>query len=255
MGGPISLELDGRRVLVVGASSGIGSAIADAAMAAGAHVALAARRVDRLETLIAAASGSGRGRGVAVACDVREPGSVAPAVARAIDALEGLDAVVYATGVNHLALLEHTTPDAWELLFETNVVGAALVTAAALPALRSSRRAPRVGLCSSHSVPDPWPGLVAYAATKAALDTMIHGWRTEEPSVSFTRIVVGPTMTPMAEAWDPAVAAEFFARWDAEGRFVDVDPVEPALVAGEVLRWLADPAPPHDLVMPNAGTH
>jgi NAD(P)-dependent dehydrogenase (short-subunit alcohol dehydrogenase family) len=251
------VDLEGTRLLLVGASSGIGEATALAAIHAGASVALAARRVHRLEETLAAVDGAAPGRGVAVSCDVRSPSSIDHAVAQAVEDLGGLDAVIYATGVNHLALLEETSADAWREQFETNVVGASLVTAAALPALRSSSSATpasraRIGYLSSHSVPHPWPGLVSYAATKAALETMIQGWRTEEADVTFTRIVIGPTITPMAEAWDRDRAAAFFARWDAERRLVGLDPVAPALVAGEIVAWLADPAATDDLFMPNS---
>jgi len=249
--------LAGRTIVVVGASSGIGAATARAALDAGARVALVARRVERLDEIVAARQPAARDRAATIACDVRDPSSV-EAMARAVDELGDADAVLYATGVNHLGLLETTTSEQWRVLFETNVVGASLVTSALLPALRSARareRAPRVGFLSSHSVPAPWSGLVAYAATKAALETMVRGWRAEVPDVVFARIVIGPTMTPMAEGWDPGLAAEFFARWEREGNFVGVEPVTPDAVAVELVRWLAERAPAAEVVMPNADPH
>jgi len=240
-------------MLIVGASSGIGAAAGRAAIHAGASVALAARRVDRLEALVAStASETAGGHSFVVACDVRSPDSVAAAIDRAVDELSGLDTVLYATGITHLAPLAETSADDWQALFETNVVGAALVTVAALPALRAASGRARVGYLSSHSVPQPWPGLVAYAASKAALETMIQGWRTEAPDVAFTRIVVGPTMTPMADDWDPTRASEHFERWNREERLAGIEPVAPEAVAAEILGWLADPKPADDLVMPNA---
>jgi NAD(P)-dependent dehydrogenase (short-subunit alcohol dehydrogenase family) len=255
MGDRSRADLSGDRIVVVGASSGIGAASARAAVEAGARVAFVARRRGRLDDLIASLDAVDRDRAMAIACDVRDPSSVAAAMAAAVEGLGGLDAVLYAVGVNHLGLLEATTSEQWRVLFETNVVGASLVTSAVLPALRSARaagRSPRVGFLSSHSVPAPWSGLVAYAATKAALETMVQGWRVEVPEVVFARIVIGPTMTPMAEAWDPVLAAGFFDRWEREGNFVGVDPVTPEAVAIELIRWLADPSPVSDLLMPNA---
>jgi len=246
-------DLATRRLLIVGASSGIGAATARAAIHAGAAVVLAARRVERLEALVSsAASATARGHGIAVPCDVRSPDSIAAAIDRAVDELSGLDTVLYATGITHLAPLAETRTDDWRALFETNVVGAALVTAAALPALRRASERGRVGYLSSHSVPQPWPGLVAYAATKAALETMIQGWRTEAPDVVFTRIVIGPTMTPMADGWDPTRAREHFERWNREERLAGFEPVAPEAVAAAILGWLADPNPADDVAMPNA---
>ena len=86
-------ELDGRRVLVVGASSGVGRATGLGAAARGARVAFAARREEALSDAVAAA-----GEGcVALTCDVRQPDECEQVVRQAVDKLGGLDGVVYAT--------------------------------------------------------------------------------------------------------------------------------------------------------------
>lgn len=232
--------------MVAGASAGIGRATAMALAAAGADVAALARRPDVLDEVVVQAAADGHlGSIVAIACDVRDDRACRAAVADAADRLGGIDAVVYATGVNHLAPLAETTTDDWRRLFETNVVGAASVVAGALPALRASRG--RVALLSSDSVADPWPGLGAYAATKSALETVTAAWRSEEPDVTFSRVVIGPTLTGMAEAWDPERSAAMFERWHAEGRFEGVDPQPPEVVAAELVAWVAAVDPPVEL--------
>lgn len=236
-------DVSDRRVLVVGASTGIGRSTVVALARAGARVVASARRGHLLDDVVAEAGEHAR----AVPADVRDAGSVEHLVATAVGHLGGLDALVYATGVNHLAFLEDTEPEDWQRVLETNLVGAALVTRAALGALRAEGG--RVAFLSSHSVPDPWPALGAYAASKAALDTMIAAWRPEVPEVTFTRLVVGPTITGMAEAWDAELSARMFDRWAAEGRFEGIVPVEPEVVAEVVRRWLADPHPPEDIDM------
>lgn len=230
-----------QRLLVVGASKGIGRSVALAAARAGAAVVVSARDEARLDEVVA----EGGDAVEAIPADVRDPDAVAALVATALDRLGGLDAVVYATGVNHLAFLADTDHRHWQLVLETNLVGAALVTRAALDALRGSGG--RIAYLSSHSVPDPWPGLGAYVASKAALDTMIESWRREEPAVAFTRVVVGPTITGMAEAWDPELSAQLFDRWADEGRFEGITPVLPEVVAGVLLSWLAGPRPAPDI--------
>ena len=201
MVGGIGIQtLAGRRVLVVGASSGIGREVVLAATRAGARVALAARRYDHLQEVAAEAAEVGD-EAVALQCDVRKPIACELAVQAAVQQLGGIDVVVFATGINRLAWLAETSVDAWRDLVDTNLIGAALVTQAVLPHLRDTHG--RIGYLSSHAVARPWPGLGAYAATKAALDTMVAGWRVEEPDVAFTRFVVGPTVTGMADAWDP----------------------------------------------------
>ena len=246
-------RLDGQRVLVVGASSGIGRALVGAAARAGALVAGVARRAAVLDEVVAEC-GPVRTPAIGLPCDVRDPAAVTAMAAELGDRLGGLDAVVYATGVTHLARLADTSVATWRLLFETNVVGAALVVAAVGPlrhrdaGARSGPAGPgRVAVLSSHSVPDPWPALGAYAVSKAALDELVLAWRAELPGGIFARVVVGPTLTPMADGWDPLVAGAMFEEWAVSGRLGQHEPVAPEVVADALVGWLADPEPPLDL--------
>lgn len=195
---PLSIDLSGRRVLVVGASSGVGRALGLRAAEAGARVAFAARRADRLE---AAAREAGRDC-IAVRCDVREEASCRAALRAVQDTFGGLDALIYATGLSPLAMLESASADEWHEVLAANVVGASLVTAAALEALRASQG--RAVYISSYSVRQPLPGLGLYRVSKVALDALIECWRMEHPDVDFTRVVVGNTGgTDFAAAWAP----------------------------------------------------
>jgi NAD(P)-dependent dehydrogenase (short-subunit alcohol dehydrogenase family) len=91
---------------------------------------------------------------------------------------------------------------------------------------------------SSHSVPDPWPGLGAYAASKAGLETLVRAWAGEEPAVRFQTYVVGPTMTAFADGWDDDLTAELMPQWQAAG-LLDVTQVRTAeAVAEEVVAVL-----------------
>ena len=176
-------SIQSRRLLVVGASSGIGREIGLQAARHGAAVAFAARRAELLEE---AAEQAGE-RGIAVPCDVRDAEAVAAAIATVVDRLGGLDTVVYATGASPLAPLPDADAELWRGALETNVLGAALVLRAALPHLRAAEQ-PRIAVLSSHSVDDPWPGLVPYVVSKAALDKFVEGWRTEITDVPMIRM-------------------------------------------------------------------
>ncbi|MCX7619355.1 MAG: SDR family oxidoreductase [Acidimicrobiales bacterium] len=236
--------MEGRRVLVVGASSGIGRAVAVLAVAAGAQVAIAARRFDLLREVVATVSPESRDRLVPFQVDVRSEVSVALMTDAAVHALGELEIVVYSAGITHLAPLAITSADDWRRVLETNVVGAALVTRAVLPALVETSqvkgRPGRIAFLSSHSVGGQWAGLGAYVSSKAALDEMVSVWAAEHPQVFFTRIVVGPTLTGMADGWDPECAEEFFARWAAEGRFEAHEPEPPEKVAARIVAWMQD---------------
>ena len=207
-------RLAGRRILVIGASSGIGRALGPALAAEGARVALAARRRDLLEEIARDLPGDA----VALHCDVREPASCEAAVADAVMALGGLDALVFATGRAVLLPIAEAEAPVWNEIFETNVVGASLVTKAALPHLERTRG--RALYLSSISASDrpPRRGLGLYVVSKAALNRMIEVWQEENRSVSFTRLDVGDTgATEMAAGWDMTAGSEYVQEWIARG--------------------------------------
>jgi len=203
--------LTGLRLLVVGASSGIGMAVGVRAAERGASVAFAARRTERLEEAVARAGADS----LAITCDVCDDQQCTNTVVRAAEHFGGLDAVVYASGISPLTRSHETTGDLWRRVVTTNIVGAAIVTNAALPYLQESHG--RMVFLGSSSVGRPYPGLVAYATSKAALHEMARGLRNEYPWLRLTTFVVGPTMSEFADDWDPDLAVEMFTRWSAEG--------------------------------------
>lgn len=213
-----------RRVLVVGASSGIGASVAKLLESTGWSVAGAARRPE----LVPAS--------VQLTCDVRDPAACTSLVDDAVRALGGLDGLVYAAGSSPLRPLAETTADEWDDVLRTNLVGAALVTAACAPHLVAARGG--AVFLSSHSVPAPWPGLGAYAASKAGLEALVKAWTAEQPGVRFAAYAVGPTFTNFAAGWDLELAAEYGPRWQRDG-LVDVAAVrQPDEVAAEVVALL-----------------
>ena len=218
------------RTVIVGASSGLGRSIATGLGQRGATVALLARRLDRL---VDAAKEAGPGA-LAIVCDVTDDQSCKAAIEEAADGLGGIDALVYATGVGPLGRLVDISGETWRHTFDTNVVGAALITAAAIPHLTESRGVAGYLSSISASLTPPWPGLGAYATSKAALDTMVEAWRNEHPAVGFTRIIVGDCAggegasgTEFANGWDWDIAAEFHPIWQARnyltGSLMEVD--------------------------------
>jgi NAD(P)-dependent dehydrogenase (short-subunit alcohol dehydrogenase family) len=213
----LTLDLSGRRVLVVGASSGVGRAVGELASRAGAHVALAARRTERLALAAAALRDAGH-RAEAVACDVTREAEVGRAVAEARERLGGLDAFVYAAGISPLQLLAEASQGDWRAVLDVNLIGASLVTAAALPALRESHgRAVYVG---SYSERQNLPGISLYSVSKGALSALIAAWRMEHPEVDFTKVVLGNTAgTEFARAWGRERTLAISKLWVERGLF------------------------------------
>jgi NAD(P)-dependent dehydrogenase (short-subunit alcohol dehydrogenase family) len=208
------------RAVVVGASSGLGRCIGVGLAHRGADVALLARREERLASAAADAGPTA----VAVRCDVTDPDSCRTAVEQAADKLGGIDAVVYAAGVGHLTRLVDADKQTWHAAFDTNVIGANSITAAALPHLERSRGVAAYLSSISASQTPPWPGLGVYLTSKAALDKLVEAWRAEHPTVGFTRIIVGDcaggegeSMTEFPNNWDAELATEFGTEWFNRG--------------------------------------
>jgi NAD(P)-dependent dehydrogenase (short-subunit alcohol dehydrogenase family) len=208
------------RTLVVGASSGLGRCIGIDRGRRGDRVALLARRHDRL---VAAANEAGPGT-LAIPCDVTDESTCRAAVEEAAAGLGGIDALVYASGIGPLSPVEQVDAQTWRRAFDTNVVGAALVTAAALPHLVVARGTAVYLSSVSASLTPPWPGFGAYTVSKAALDKLVEAFRAEHPQVGFTRLVVGDCVGGEGDAmsefpldWDSAYAAEVMPVWSQRG--------------------------------------
>jgi NAD(P)-dependent dehydrogenase (short-subunit alcohol dehydrogenase family) len=206
------------RAVVVGASSGLGRCIGIGLAQRGASVALLARRRERLE---AAACEAGSGT-VAIACDVTDDAACRTAIVEAATELGGIDALVYTPAIGPLVRLADTDALTWRRVFDTNVTGAAVVTAAAIPYLTATAGVAVYLSSVSASLTPPWPGLGAYIVSKAALDKLVEAWRAEHPSVGFTRLVVGDcaggegdAQTGFTTGWDPDLAAELAPIWVA----------------------------------------
>jgi NAD(P)-dependent dehydrogenase (short-subunit alcohol dehydrogenase family) len=205
-------RLDGRRALVLGASKGIGCAIAKTLHAEGAQVAFAARSADRLAAEVAAC-GDGA---VAVSCDVRDPAACESVVEETVAALGGLDILVYATGLATFVELAEADAAAWATVLETNVVGASLVTKAALPHLVAAGGHAVYLSSNSAAFNPPWRGLGLYITSKVALERLVRCWEEENRQVAFTSYVVGPTASEFGSE-DPDGLARFVGEWFEKG--------------------------------------
>jgi clavulanate-9-aldehyde reducatase len=128
-------SLEGRKVLITGASSGIGEATAEAMVAEGASVALGARRKDRLDELAGRLTGGGA-TAVAIEADIAEEEQAKRLVETAHAELGGLDALVNNAGVMLLGPLQGADPSEWRTMIEVNCLGLLYCTHYALPLIR-----------------------------------------------------------------------------------------------------------------------
>jgi NAD(P)-dependent dehydrogenase (short-subunit alcohol dehydrogenase family) len=224
-------SLAGRRLLIVGASSGVGRAVARRAVDLGAEVVVSARRADKLAELVAEL-----GRGHVVAADVTAPGGPERIVSAAVEAVGDLDVVLYTVGIAHPAPLTEQGREDWDRVLAANVVAPNLLTVQAVPHLTPA------GICayvSSQAVDVDYWAMGPYSASKVALDRSIELWRHEQPERRFLRITLGNTApTDFADGWDPRLLTIAAERWSADGIRLDLL-MDAADVAGHVVDVLA----------------
>jgi NAD(P)-dependent dehydrogenase (short-subunit alcohol dehydrogenase family) len=226
-------EPTGLRVLVTGASGGLGTAIVDHLSATGCRLAT----LDREPPL----STSGTGVGPSFhSVDLADPEAIVTAVGEAVEALGGCDAVVLAAGiVDTLHRAESFTDADWETEITVNLTGAFRVARACFPALRAAGGG-RVVAVSSTAATEGQPAQVAYAASKAGLIGMICTLAAEWAPQRITCNVVMPGMieTPKVAALSDGVRSVMLGRVPL-GRFA-----MPAEIAGCIAFLLSPAAAP-----------
>jgi len=129
--------LDDKVALITGASSGIGEATARSLAEAGAAVALAARRKDRIDSLAEEINGNG-GKALSVETDITEEEQARAFVESARDELGGIDILVNNAGVMLLGPVHSAETEEWRRMIEVNALGLLYCTHAALPAMAES---------------------------------------------------------------------------------------------------------------------
>lgn len=224
--------LSDRRILVTGASSGIGEATARAIVAAGGQVALLARRTDRLDVLAEELDG------IAVTADVADPEVTRGGINRAAGELGGLDGLINAAGVLRGGPLATTDPVEWRQLFEVNVLGVLHATQASIPHLTAADHSDVVNVSSMSGRRLGSTEMAAYAASKAAVHMLSEGMRRElQPDgVRVSVVAPGFVRTELFGERDTDLEQRLGERADAVGLSTDD-------VATAIVQLLA--APPH----------
>jgi 3-hydroxy acid dehydrogenase / malonic semialdehyde reductase len=166
------LSLKGKTILVTGASSGIGRAIAEAAIKEGAHVIAAARRIDRLKELAALAEPEGLTFQV-IELDVRDR----ERVQQVMREISVPDVLVNNAGLSRgLDKLQDGAYEDWDEMLDTNVKGLLNVTRELVPRMlaRGSGHIVNIGSIAGHEV---YPKGNVYCASKHAVDAITKGLR------------------------------------------------------------------------------
>jgi len=187
------LEVRNRKVIVTGASSGIGLDAAHLLHEAGAEVCLVARRGELLAEMVAELGD----RAWWHACDVSDSHQVGGLAEAVLARWGGLDGLVNNAGIAPMATLEETDPETWDRVFEVNVRGPYLLCRALGPLLKKGEN-PAVVNVSSSLADRAIPGMMAYNASKAALNHMTRCLALEwAPKVRVNAVMPAVVDTPI----------------------------------------------------------
>jgi NADP-dependent 3-hydroxy acid dehydrogenase YdfG len=185
----VNSNIDGKIVVITGASSGLGEATARGLSAQGARVVLGARRQDRIQSL--AQELGGEGRAIAVATDVSDRAQVQALVDTAVRAFGRVDVMINNAGLMPQAPLERLKVGEWDRMIDVNIKGVLYGIAAALPYMQQQKAGHIINVSSvaGHKV---GPGFAVYAATKHAVRALSEGLRQEVKPYNIRTTVISP---------------------------------------------------------------
>ena len=194
------MSVQGMKILVTGASSGIGEHIAAFLASAGAHVAAAARRTDRLDALAATAGG----KIAPVAMDVGDPESVKRGVAEAAEAMGGLNGLFNNAGIAWGGHALNMSEEDWTRVIDINVNGVFRVATACAPVIAENGGGAILNTASVLSF-RPGEKVAAYSTSKAAVAHMTKNLALEWASMGVRVNAIAPGYFP-TEMTNPFLA-------------------------------------------------
>lgn len=165
------VSLKGKVAMITGASSGLGERFAELLSGAGATVALAARRTDRLQALADKVSASG-GKAMTVKLDVNDYDNIQGAFAEVIGTLGGVDILINNSGVSRQAKITDVMPEDYDFVMNTNTKGAFFVAQAAARDMIAKKKAGRIINIASVAGLRVLGQLSTYCMSKAAVVQM-----------------------------------------------------------------------------------
>jgi NADP-dependent 3-hydroxy acid dehydrogenase YdfG len=223
--------LEGRRVLITGASSGIGEATAEAIVREGGAVAIGARRKERLDDLASRLADAG-GTAVAIQADVADEAQANALVSQAADELGGLDGLVNNAGLMLLGLVQGADTDEWRRMIGVNLLGLLYCTHAAVPIIRDGGGGDVVNV-SSVAGRQAGMGLAVYNMTKWGVTGFSEALRQEcvHIDIRVTCIEPGSVDTELADHnTDPMVVEQVLKDRERTGKYLEAEDVANAIV-------------------------
>lgn len=174
----MSANIEGKVVVITGASSGLGETTARHLAQRGAAVVLAARRVDRLKTIAEEIRAAG-GRAEVVQTDVTRQDDVRALIDSAVRTFGKIDVLVNNAGLMSIAPLAETKVDEWDRMIDINIKGVLYGIAAALPVFQKQGSGHFINIASVAGIKVFSPGGTVYSGTKFAVRAISEGLRHE----------------------------------------------------------------------------
>lgn len=228
-------SLEGQVALVTGASGGLGAHFARVLAAEGASVALAARRLDRVQSLAQALTAEGH-RAIAIRLDVADADAVGPAIDEVEAALGPLSILVNNAGVGGEGLALEVSIEDWDNTFSVNVRGTFVAAREAAKRMLASGVAERgearilnIASIASHTI---LPGLSAYCASKAAVAMMTQGLAREwaRRGIAVNALCPGYIDTDINTTWWPTEGGQRQLKSFPRRRLMDAGDLDAALL-------------------------
>lgn len=232
------MKLEGKNIIITGASSGIGEETARLLAGEGANVVIAARRLERLEELKEEIEADG-GTALAVQTDVTKREEVFALVDAARDAFGPVDVIINNAGIMPLSYMRNVRLDEWEEMVDVNVKGVLYGIAAVLPEMVDNESGHIINV-SSTAGRRLFEGGTVYCGTKFAVRAISEGLRIEvgpHANVRVTCIEPGAVATELAKR----IADEELIE-ATEGDFDGVDILDPVDIAEAIHYAIVAPA-------------
>jgi NAD(P)-dependent dehydrogenase (short-subunit alcohol dehydrogenase family) len=241
------------RWLITGCSTGIGRAIAVAALDAGHTVVVTARRPESVQDLV----DSHPGRSIALALDVTDRAQIERAVAETYAAFGGLDVLVNNAGYGYLSAVEEGDDAEVRALFDTNFFGVVDMVKAVLPEMRAQRSGHIINVSSMTGIVTNPPNTY-YSATKHALEALTEGLSKEVGPLGIKVCAIEPgafqtdyLSRSMHQADDLEAYQHVAERKELMKAFAEHLPGDPAKLAAAVLQLAGMDEPPLRLLLGN----
>ena len=187
----MSTNIEGKVVVITGASSGLGESTARRLATLGATVVLGARRKDRLEAIVKDIQAAG-GKALFVTADVTRQAEVDRLVQKAVDTYGGIDVLINNAGIMPIAPLALRKVSEWERMIDINVKGVLYGIAAALPHMQKQKSGHIINISSVAGIKVFAPGGSVYSATKFAVHALSEGLRMETRKDNIRVTIVSP---------------------------------------------------------------